>query len=120
MKLVEDVCDVRLYCRLADEELFADRLVGQPLGHQAKNLNLPFGEGGEVAAQFAATRCIALDQPTGDRWGEQRVAGRHQSDGRDQLLGRDVLEEEAAGTDAQGGVNILVEIEGRQHDDSTA
>src|SRR3984893_19205172 len=72
MKLVEDVCDMRLYCRLADEELFADRLVGQPLGHQAKDLNLPFGEGGEGAAQFAATRGIALDQPAGDRWGEQR------------------------------------------------
>ena len=61
-----------------------------------------------------------LDQPAGDRGREQRVAARHDADAVGELLGRDVLEQEAAGARAQRVVDVLVEVEGREHQDLRA
>ena len=58
-----------------------------------------------------------LDQPAGDRGGEQRVAVADHPDGGDQVLGRDVLEQEAAGPRGQRRVDILVQVERGQDDD---
>jgi len=57
-----------------------------------------------------------LDQPARDRGGEQGVAARHDADPVGQLLGRHVLEQEAARARAQRVVDVLVEVEGREHE----
>ena len=56
------------------------------------------------------------DQPAGDARGEQRVAGGDDAHGLDQPFGRDVLEQEAARAGAEGVVDVLVEIERREHE----
>jgi hypothetical protein len=46
---------------------------------------------------------------------DQSVAPGNHPHGGDQILGDDVLQEEAARPGAQGVVDVLIEIEGRQH-----
>ena len=46
---------------------------------------------------------------------EQRLAAGDDADARGELLGRDVLEQEAAGARAQRLVDVLVEVEGGEH-----
>ena len=60
------------------------------------------------------------DQPPGDGRGQQRVARGDDADAGGQLLGRDVLEQEAAGARPQRLVDVLVEVEGREHEDADA
>ena len=57
-----------------------------------------------------------LDQPPGDRWREQRLALGDHPNGGDELLGRRVLEEVAAGAGAHRRVHVLVEVERREHE----
>ena len=57
-----------------------------------------------------------LDQAAGDGRRQQRVAGADQPDGGDQVLGRDVLEQEPAGPGGQRRVDVVVEVERRQDD----
>ena len=59
-----------------------------------------------------------LDQAAGDRGGEQRVAGGDDADGLGELLGPDVLEQEAAGAGLHRLVDVLVEVERRQDQDA--
>jgi len=59
----------------------------------------------------------ALDEAAGDRGGEQRVAGSDELDGADQVLRRDVLDQEPACPGGQGRVDVLVEVERGQDDD---
>ena len=70
--------------------------------------------GGGAGARHAGE---LLDHPPGDRRREQRVAGRDRADGGDQLLGRVVLEHEAARARVQRLVDVLVEVEGREDQD---
>jgi hypothetical protein len=58
------------------------------------------------------------DQSAGDARREQRVAGGDDADSFDQPFRRDVLEEEPAGAGAERVVDVLVEVERRQHQDS--
>ena len=58
-----------------------------------------------------------LDHALRDGGREQRVSGGHGAHGGDQLLGRVVLEHEAAGAGAQRLVDVLVEVERRQDQD---
>ena len=57
---------------------------------------------------------VGVEQAPGDAGGDHGVARRHRTDGRRQLGGRHVLEQEAAGPEAQGGEGVLVEVEGGQ------
>src|SRR5699024_12013246 len=57
------------------------------------------------------------DEPPGDRGGQQRIAAGDHAHGGDEVLGGGVLEEESAGTGAQGGEDVFVCVEGREHDD---
>ena len=68
--------------------------------------------GGGAAGRAAAGEL--LDQAARDRGREQRLAVGDDPDAGDQLLGGRVLEQEAAGAGAQGLVDVLVEVEGRQ------
>ena len=58
-----------------------------------------------------------LDHALRDRGREQRVAGGDGADRRDQLLGRVVLEHEAARAGAERLVDVLVEVERREDQD---
>ena len=55
-----------------------------------------------------------LDQPARHRGRQQRLAGGHDADCVDELLGRRVLQEEAAGAGAQRLEDVVVLLEGRQ------
>ena len=57
-----------------------------------------------------------VDQPLGDRRREQRVALRDHADAVHELLRRHVLQQEAARARAQGVVDVLVEVEGGEHE----
>jgi hypothetical protein len=56
-----------------------------------------------------------LDKALGDRRGEQRLALRDDADACGELLGRHVLEQEAARAGSQRLVDVLVEVERREH-----
>jgi hypothetical protein len=56
----------------------------------------------------------AAGRAAGHRRGQQGVAGGHDLDGVDQVLGGDVLEQEPAGPGAQRRQDVLVEVEGGQ------
>ena len=58
-----------------------------------------------------------LDQAPGDRRSDQRVAGRGHAHRIEQPCGRGVLEQEAAGADAQGLVDVVSDVERREHHD---
>ena len=118
-ELLEDVGDVRLHRGLADVELGADLRVGQPAGDQAEHLHLALGQLVEVSWPGGPGHAgELLDDALGDRRRQERVAVGHRADGGEELLGRVVLEDEAAGPDAQRLVDVLVEIERRQDQDA--
>jgi Lysylphosphatidylglycerol synthase TM region len=63
------------------------------------------GTGGEVR-----------DQPARDRGGEQSLTALDNVDRLEEALSVGVLEQEAGGAGAQGAEDVLVEVEGRQHE----
>src|SRR3990172_1019578 len=71
----------------------------------------PEGPGGPPPA------APSLAHPSGDGWCQRRVASRHGADGVDDVLGRRILEQEAAGAGAQRLESVFVEIEGGQDED---
>jgi len=113
----EHFADVALDRGLGEVQLGGDLLVRQTPGHAAHHVGLPLGqpERGAVAARLLGQ--VALDESLGDPRGEQRVAGGHCSDPAPELLARDALEQEAAGSGAQGGEDDLVELHCGQHQD---
>ena len=79
-----------------------------------------------IAASAASRACgrhggqrpsAQVQEPAGDRRGEQGLAARDHADRADQFLRRRVLDEEAAGAGAQGVDDVLVEVERRHHQD---
>ena len=62
-------------------------------------------------------RVNCRDHALRDRGREQRVAAGDDADRGDELLGRVVLEHEAAGAGAERLVDVLVEVEGREDED---
>ena len=89
-----------------------------PRASELEDLELARGELVEAARRLGRRRGGArelLDQAPGDRRRQQRLALGHDADPGHELLGRDVLEQEAAGPGAQRLVDVLVEVEGGQH-----
>ena len=83
------------------------------------HLVLARGEGGQRGAGPLVGAGLgdgALHQPAGDARGQDRVARGDPGDGFHDLRGRGVLEQEAAGTGAQRVQDVLVGVEGGQHD----
>ena len=62
---------------------------------------------------------VAVEEATGHRRRKQRVPARHGPDGGDEVDRRDVLQEEPAGTGAERLDDVLVGVEGRQHQHAT-
>ena len=82
-----------------EEQRGGDLGVGEPVRDELEHLELALGQLGELGRRAGAGWRPAhevLDQATGDRRGEQRVAGRDDPDGVGELLRPDVLEQEAA------------------------
>ena len=122
-ELHEHAGDVGLDRRLGDDQLGGDLGVREAAGDELEDLELAGGELVEAGRGRAGGRAGArelLDQPAGDRRREQGVAAGHDADAVRELLGRDVLEQEPGGARAQRVVDVLVEVEGREHQDLRA
>ena len=104
----------------ADDEPLGDLGVGQALGHEQQHLPFAVGErrqprlvvgpGGELPGE-------PVEQPPGDPRRDHGVAAGDRPDRGQQLLGRRVLEQEAAGPGLQRGERVLgLGVEGGQHE----
>src|SRR5581483_2248369 len=100
---------------LAQRQRGSQLAVAQPAADQREDLPLARREHGKVSTGTTRPRGEPLDEPPGDRRREQRVAGPHQLDGGDQVLGRHVLQKEPRGPLCQGPVHVLVQVERGQH-----
>src|SRR5215469_10610379 len=114
----QDAADVGLDGCLGQEEPLGDLGVGVAGGDLDEDLAFPHGQlaqlgrfrgGGGGAGQVGQER---VEEPAGDGGGDDRVPAGDGADRRQQVRRRDVLEQEAAGTGAQPGVGVLVEVEG--------
>src|SRR3712207_6679030 len=117
-ELLEDVRDVRLHRGVADHEPLRDLRVGQPARDQPEDLVLARGEVLEALGPGRSRQPRELpDHPLRDLRREQRLPGGDGADGVDELLGRVVLEHEAARSRAQRVIDVLVERERREDED---
>ncbi len=120
-QLGQHMTDVRLHGGLADEQVGGDLRVGQPARHQLQHLDLAVGQRVQgVRHRLLAgrqMRGVLVQQPARDARGEHRLTGGHHTDRLHQLVGRGVLEQEAARPGLQRLHHVLVEVERRQHQD---
>ena len=118
-ELHQHVRHVRLDRRVADHEVGSDLRVRAPAREQQQHLALALGE----LLQTGRAVGLAHRRPAGElgdhrarhRRSEQRGAACDDADRVEQLLGRRVLEHEAAGTGAQRVEHVLVQAERREH-----
>ena len=90
----------------------------RPARDQAEDVELALGQLVEPLGGVGLRDARELlDHALRDARGEERVAGGDRADRRDELLGRVVLEHEAARAGAQRLVDVLVEVERRQDQD---
>src|SRR5918996_1794619 len=116
-ELRQDVGEVGLDGRFGQEQRGCDLAVREATGDENEDVELSLGQLRELRRLRGAGRWAAdelLDKPAGDRRCEERVAGGDGADGVGELLGADVLEEEAAGTGLHGLVDVLVRVESGQ------
>ena len=111
-----------LHRGLRDDQGRGDLGVGQPGRDQPQHVQLALGQVGELVrerrpAHRLLGRREALHQPAGDRRLDQRVAAGRGPHRGDQPGGGRVLEQEAARPRLDRAVDVLVEVEGGQHDD---
>src|SRR4051794_4591437 len=102
--------DVGLDRGLADHQLGGDLAVRESPRDAAEDLELARGElvqAGRRRRGGGGDRGELLDQPARDGGRQQRLALRHHADAGGELLGRDVLEQEAAGAGPQRFVDVL-------------
>ena len=103
---------------VGDEELCGDFGVGEAACDEGEDFVFAwceFDEGARGGGWFCGA-CELADQAFGDGGGDERVAGGGDSDGRGELFGWDVFEEEAAGAGAECFVDVFVEVEGGEHE----
>src|SRR4051812_13477694 len=102
---------------LAEHELFSDLPVGHSSCDQRQDLQLTWGEQLEHCRWRAERRCPRelLDQSLRDRRRDEAIAGGDDPDRSDEVLGEYVLQEESARSRSEGLVDVLVEVEGREH-----
>jgi hypothetical protein len=109
---------VRLRRRFADDELFADLWVRHPSREQAEYFVLAgcqLGDGRRRCARGGRLLlCELLDHGARDCGGEQSFTAGDDADCCGDLLGRCILEHEAARASAQRVVYVGVEAEGGQ------
>src|SRR4051794_2574401 len=119
VELLEDVRDVCLDGRVADVELLADLDVREAAGDQAKHVELAPGQSVELRRRRGLWDAHELlDHAFRDGGGEERISAGDRANRCEELFGRLVLEHEAAGAGAERLVDIFVEVEGGQDQDS--
>jgi hypothetical protein len=89
------------------------------VGDETEDLELAWSE--RVQSRWTRhRRCRVcgefLDDPTGDRRGQDALAGRHGFDRFDELFRRCALEQETTGSGAERAEDVFVDVEGRQDD----
>ena len=99
-------------------QLARDLHVGAPPRHEGEDLFLPLGQGfgGLPGRPAGAGVGEGGEQAGGDVRRDERVAGRGGVHGLGQQRGTGVLEEEPARARTEGGVHVLVEVEGGDDD----
>ena len=102
----------------ADHQAGGDLVVGQPAADEREHLPLARGEDVEARRGHARLRAARElgDEPAGHRGREQRLAAGDEGDRADEVGGLAVLEQEPRRPGAQGAVDVLVEVEGGQHE----
>ena len=111
---------MRFHGGFADDEVGGDLGVGEAAGEPQQDVVFPggqrcqLGRGGPGVGRRAGE---GVDQPDRDRRREQCVSRGGVLNGRDQVLAGGVLEQEAARPGAQCLVDVVVEVEGGEHDD---
>ena len=91
---------MRLHSRFAYEQLLGDLMVGEAPRHQLQNLELALCQGFQGLwgrALMGGTLRDLLDEPLGDGGRDERISPLDDADGMYEVLGRCVLEKEAAG-----------------------
>ena len=125
LELGEDAPHVGLDGRLGEDQALGDLGVGQAAGDLEQDLALPggqqlqAGEFGGSDGRRGSGQAVrkGRQQPARDAGSDHRIAVGDRADGRQQLPGRRVLEQKAAGAGAQPGVDVFVEVEGGEDDD---
>ena len=87
-----------LHGRVAELESGGEFSVAQPFGQHVKDFQLARSERRQIAVQrrgLSITGGEALHEPAGYRGGKQSVTRPHQPNRGDQVLGRDVFEQES-------------------------
>src|SRR5690606_24568048 len=115
--------DVGLGGRRADDQPVGDLVVGQAVGGQDDRLAFAAGQLGEPAA--AAVACegarwlgdVPVDESAGEGGCEQRVPAGGDADGVQEVLRKDVLDQETGRSGAQRVEDVLVHAVVGQHDD---
>src|SRR5436190_13764070 len=112
--------DVGLGRGRADDQLVGDLVVGQAGRDQPHDLALALGELVELGrgAGLTGPGGELGHQPPGHPGRQQGVAGGDRPDPADQVGRLGVLDQEAAGPDAQGLEHVLVQVEGGEDDDA--
>ena len=112
--------DVRLHRRLGHEQRGGDLSVRQAAGHEDEHLSLAFGQFVERARG---------DTGASGRWANSSMSRRvtagassasprrHHANRVHELLGRTILQQEPARAGAQRVIDVLVEVERREHQD---
>src|ERR1039457_6675013 len=123
-ELGQDPADVRLDRRLGNEEPLRYLAVRQPVRDQDQYLVLPLGEVIETRRRRSLPgrqhRRELVDEPPGGGWRYHGIAGVHRPDREQQLVGRDILQQEAAGPRLERGERVLIEVEGGEHENAGA
>ena len=112
---------MRLHCPDPNHQLVGDLGVGETGGQQGQHLSLARSQ----FFQRLGTRPLvngavgeSLDRSTGDGAVQECSAAGYHPDRLDKLLRGRVLEQKAAGPGSKSLIDVLVEIEGREHDDA--
>src|SRR2546428_11965478 len=94
VQLGEDVSDVRLDGRLADEELFGDLAVVPTPGYQAQHLDLPLGEllGRQGCPGRGMRRSVGVEHAWSDSRVEPGRPARNRMSRPHDVIGRGLLE----------------------------
>jgi hypothetical protein len=115
---------VRLHRRLTDDEALRDLRIREATRDQRQDLAFPRCQlldlGGRSPGCLGRAPDELFDHSPRDGGREQRLPGADGADPGYELLRRRVLEQEAARARSQCLVDVLVHVEGRQHDDFRA
>lgn len=102
----------------AEVEASADVGVGEALGDEPQHLSLAIGQHRDALGlliELGRRTGVRVQQGAGGSRGQHDPSGRQRPHVLAELLGLGVLQEESGGAGAEGGQDVLVGVEGREH-----